>query len=49
MGKGEEMEQDMPGFSCDVDVISVFTLCGALEMFTAYEQDLKDLYVNMFS
>ena len=38
----------MPDVSCDVDVISAFTLCGALEMFTAYERNLQDLCFNMF-
>ena len=39
----------MPDFSCDVDVISAFTPCGVLQMFTAYEQNLQDLCFNMFS
>ena len=29
----------MPDFHCDVDVISAFTPCGVLQMFTAYEQN----------
>ena len=39
----------MPDFSCDVDVFSTFTPCGALQMFTAYERNLQDLRFNMFS
>ena len=37
----------MPDFSCDVDVISAFTPSGALQMFTASERNLQDLYFNM--
>ena len=39
----------MSDFSCGVDVISAFTPCGALQMFTAYERNLQDLCFNMFS
>ena len=39
----------MPDFSCDVDVISAFTPCGALQAFTAYKRNLQDLCFNMFS
>ena len=38
----------MPDSSCDVDVLSAFTPCGALQMFRAYKQNLKDLSFNMF-
>ena len=34
----------MPDFSCDVDVISAFTPCGALQICTAYEQNLRLLF-----
>ena len=47
--KDEEEKQDMPDFSCDVDVISAFTACGALQMFTAYERNSQDLCFNLFS
>ena len=40
MNKDEEMKQDMPDFSCDVDVISPFTTGGALQIFTAYKPNL---------
>ena len=30
----------MPDFSRDVDVINAFLSCGALQMFTTYEQNL---------
>lgn len=36
MDKDNEMKQDIPAFSCDVDVISVFTLYGAPQIFTVY-------------
>ena len=49
MNKDKEMKYDMPDIRCDVDVISTFTLCGAIQMFTAYEQNLQDLLFNMFS
>ena len=39
----------MQDFGCDVDFISAFTPCGALQVFTAYERNLQDLYFNMFS
>ena len=39
----------MPDFSCDLNVISAFTPCGALQMFTTYEQNLQDLCFQMFS
>ena len=39
----------MADFSCDVGVISAFTPCGALQIFTAYEQNLQDLCFNVFS
>ena len=39
----------MIDFNCDVDVISPFTPCGALQAFTAYERNLQDLFFNMFS
>ena len=38
----------MHDFGCDVDVISAFTPRGALQMFTASKQNLKDLCFNMF-
>ena len=34
---------------CDVDVISVFTRCGALQMFIAFERNSQDLYFNLFT
>ena len=49
INKNKEMKEDMPGFSCDVAVISAFTPVGAFQMFTAYEQNLIDLCSNMFS
>ena len=39
----------MPDFGCDADVISAFTPCGALQAFTACEQNLQDLGFNIFS
>ena len=45
----QKLNKDMPDFSCDVDVISAFTPCGALQAFTAYERNLQDLCFNMFS
>ena len=39
----------MPDYSCDVDAISAFTPCAALQMFTAYKRNLQDLWYNMFS
>ena len=39
----------MPDFSSGVDVISAFTPCGALQMFTPYERNLQHLCFNMFS
>ena len=39
----------MPDFSCDLNVISASTPCGALQMFTAYEQNLQDLCFQMLS
>ena len=39
----------MPDFCCDVDVISVFTRCEALQMFTAFERNSQDLYFNLFN
>ena len=41
--------QEMPGFCCDVDVLSVFTRCEALQMFTAFERNSQDLYFNLFT
>ena len=49
MDNDEEMKKDMPDFSCDADVISAFTLCVALQMFTACDQNLKDLCFHIFS
>ena len=49
INNNEEMKQDMPGFSCDVAVISAFTPVCAFQMFTANEQNLIDLCSNMFS
>ena len=37
-------KQNMPDFSCDVDVISAFTAGGVLQMFTAYERNLQVLH-----
>ena len=39
----------MPDFCCDVDVISIFTPCGALQMFTAYKGNLPDFCFNVFT
>ena len=46
MQKGSK---DIPDVSCDVNVISAFTSCGALQALTAYKQNLQDLCFNMFS
>ena len=43
------MVKEMPDFSYDIDVISTFTPCGALQKFTAYERNLQDLCFNMFA
>ena len=40
----QKWNKDMPDVSCDVDVISAFTPCGALQAFTAYEQNVQDLF-----
>ena len=45
----QKWNKDMPDFSCDVDVYSALTLCGAIEVFAANEQNLKDLCFNMLS
>ena len=37
----------MRDFSCDVDDITAFTPCGALQMFTIYEQNFQNLRFNM--
>ena len=39
----------MPDFSCDVDVISAFTPCGALQMLTAYARNLQDVFQYVFT
>ena len=49
MNKDEKIKYGMREFSCDIDVIRALTLCGAFQMFTTYEQNLKELCFNMFS
>ena len=39
----------MSNFYCDGDVISAFTPCDAVQIFTADEQNLQDLRFNMFT
>ena len=46
MDKDEKMKYGMPDFSYDVDVISDFIRCGALQMFTAYKGNYK-MYVSL--